>query len=163
MEIKFSSYIEVFNVAMYLEEAGIKFYEEMSKKIKKSAISKLFLQLAKDEKKHRQIFLGLRDEFSKSFADEIWTIEPLEKEYLRNLVETGVFYEVAHLPAMTVKTLNEKDVFSIGIQAEKDSILFYTTVSEKSLGSSTKEAFNKVIQEEKKHLDILNKYIKELK
>lgn len=163
MELKFSSYIEVFNVAMNLEEAGIKFYEAMSKKVRKSETRKLFLQLSKDEKKHRQIFLGLRDEFSKSFADEIWTIEPLEKEYLRNLVETGVFYEVEHLPEMTVKSLNEKDVISIGIQAEKDSILFYTTVSEKSLGSSTKEAFAKVIQEEKKHLDILNKLIKELK
>ncbi len=163
MELKFSSYIEVFNVAMNLEEAGIKFYETMSRKVKDSGTRKLFIKLAKDEKKHRQIFLGLRDEFSKSFADEIWTIEPLEKEHLRNLVETSIFYEVGHLPEMTAKTLNEKNVFSIGIQAEKDSILFYDTVSEKSLGSSTKEAFSKVIQEEKKHLDILNNYIKALK
>lgn len=71
MGIKFASYVEVFNIAMNLEEAGVKFYEEMARKVKNLKTRKLFLQLAKDERKHRQTFLELRDEFSKSFADEI--------------------------------------------------------------------------------------------
>jgi len=44
------------------------------------------------------------------------------------------------------------DVLKIGIQAEKDSILYYTQMVISSKFVEAKDAFRRLIKEEKKHL-----------
>ena len=55
------------------------------------------------------------------------------------------------------------DVLAIGIQAEKDSILFYTEMIINARYIEAKDAFRRLLKEEKKHLIDLQTQLNEYK
>ena len=153
---------EALKVAMNTEEEGLRFYEGMARKVESEDARRLFTDLADSEKEHFRTFSGLHDKISGDSSPVSWTLDEDQRQYLRGLVDTGVF---SGLPAMRGAGnggLTEREALAIGIQAEKDSILFYREAAEVSHNASGRKAFALVVEEEKKHLADLSERLRQL-
>lgn len=160
--MKYLSEDEAFKVAMNLEEEGQKFYEECSRQVRNAEAKHIFMQLAGDEKEHFDTFNKLHGEIGKTAVKPLGNDDGV-RQYLANLVRPGIFYDVKSIPRESIGALNEYEVIHIGIQAEKDSILFYTEAWQNCTHSKGKKAFKKILLEERQHLNILINRILELK
>ncbi len=161
MVIRYLNDDEAFKVAINLEREGLKFYTGVAKNTKDEKRRRVFLKLAEDEKVHLELFKKLDEESPsgpvgrpKEIDDEILT-------YLNSLIDTGVFKRAKERPR-DLKSLKDVDALQVGIQAEKDSILFYQEAHKNSVTPSGKKAFKRLIGEEKKHLIILTERLREL-
>lgn len=160
--MKYLSEKEAFDVALNLEEEGFRFYETCAAKSKNDESRHIFLQLAGDEHEHFDIFKKLQNELGVAAKQPIGNNADV-RLYLANLVRPGVFYDIKNIPGESIATLNEYEVVHIGIQAEKDSILFYTEAWHNSTNSKGKKAFKKILLEERRHLNILIERLMSLK
>lgn len=132
MIIEFLSDAEALKVAMNLEEEGLKFYGEMVDKAKSSVAKAIFSGLVEDERKHFNVFEKLRRELSGELSPTGWVQDEEVRKYLGSIIETGVFYDTSYLPEATIKALSERDALLVGVQAEKDAILFFVEASQRS-------------------------------
>ncbi len=152
--MKYLSAKEAYDVALNLEEEGVSFYESCADKSKNAESRHIFRQLASDEREHFDTFkklqseLGVRDNKPLGPNDEA-------RQYLANLVRPGIFYDLKSIPRESLAALTEYEAIHIGIQAEKDSILFYTEAWQNSANSKGKKTFKKIILEERRHLNFL--------
>jgi rubrerythrin len=161
-EMKYLSEGEAFKVAMNLEEEGISFYEACADQSKNTAARHIFRQLASDERDHFDTFNKLQSELGIPAGKPLGSDEEV-RQYLSNLVRPGIFYDIKSIPRASITALSEYEVVHIGIQTEKDSILFYTEVWNNSINSKGKKAFKKILLEERQHLNILIERLMSLK
>ncbi|MDD5131600.1 MAG: ferritin family protein [bacterium] len=160
--MKYLSEKEAFDVAMNLEEEGFLFYEECAGRSKNSETRHIFLELANDEREHFDIFKKLQGELGAA-ANKTLGNDAEVRQYLANLVKPGIFYDIKHIPRESIAALNEYEVVHLGIQTEKDSILFYTEAWHNSTNNKGKKAFKKILLEERRHLNILIERLMSLK
>ena len=152
--MKYLSEKEAYDVALNLEEEGFSFYEDCAAKSKNDESRHILLQLASDERDHFDTFKKLQGALDKSAGKPLGNNEEV-RQYLANLVRPGIFYDVKSIPHASIGSLNEYEVINIGIQAEKDSILFYTEAWHNSTNGKGKKAFKKILLEERQHLNML--------
>ncbi len=95
--------------------------------------------------------------------DDTYLFNPDISNYLSAMVETVVFPSDEKLDEILENIDNAEDALKLGIQAEKDSILFYTEMIIYSKLVEAKEAFRKLLNEEKKHLIDLQKKLQEIR
>ncbi|MDD5491054.1 MAG: ferritin family protein [bacterium] len=153
---------EAYDVAMNLEEEGIRFYEVCADRAINAESKHIFLQLAGDEREHFDTFKKLQDELGAAGDRTVGNNEEV-RLFLANLVKPGVFYDLKHIPRASITSLSEYEVVHIGIQTEKDSILFYTEAWHNSANSKSKRTFKKILLEERRHLNILIERLMSLK
>ncbi len=161
MVIKYLNDDEAFKVAINLERGGLRFYTEVYRTTKDEKTRTVFLRLAEDEKAHLELFKKLDEESPSGPVGRPKEIDDEVVAYLNSLVDTGVFKRAKErLEAM--KDLKDIDALETGVQAEKDSILFYQEAYKNSVTPSGKKVFKRLIGEEKKHLIILTERLREL-
>jgi len=154
---------EAVRVAINMEEDGLKFYTELARSVKDPKLRETLCQLAVDEEEHVRAFHRLGQSLPVEGIDCSWTDDELVIQYLRELVQPGVFGGVRNVKdtAELARSLkNESDALLIGIQAEKDAILFYSEAHRLSVNEDGKKAFLKLAEEEKQHLVTLNQRLK---
>lgn len=161
MVIRYLNDDEAFKVAINLEKDGLRFYTGAARNIKDEKTRRVFLKLAEDEKLHLELFKKLDEELPSGPAGRPKDIDDEVVAYLNSLVDTGVFKGVQKR-LEELKSLEDVDALQIGIQAEKDSILFYQEAYKNSITPSGKKAFKRLIGEEKKHLIILTERLRQL-
>jgi len=159
--IKYLSDDEALKVAMNIEKNGMKFYTKVSSIIKDQATKKVFLELLEDEKYHYKKFKELHDGLKGSKL-RVSSVDDEVSEYLDALVSTGIF-DINLITKNSFKSLTARDAILVGIQAEKESILFFTEAHKSSQNKEGKKAFSKILDEEKKHLTKLNLRLNNLK
>ncbi len=71
---------------------------------------------------------------------------------MRAMAESSIFPSDDRLREIMENVEDIQEVVKIGIQAEKDSILFYTEMIINAKFVEAKDAFRKLLKEEKKHL-----------
>jgi len=129
--------------ARQLEKEGFEVYTKSSGKTSNSRGKEMFNFLAGEEVKHYKIV----DNLIGRFGGQTKTVEEEEN------IKSGVFTETKG------GSLDEKsdnlDALNIGIQAEHKSIETYTSIHDRTDSSELKKVMKKLIQEEKKHLSIL--------
>ncbi|ABR30458.1 ferritin [Thermosipho melanesiensis] len=131
---------ELLGVALKIEGAGYSYYTKLAN-ISTGKLKELFVELANEEREHAKIF----EEILKSF-EENQTLSLNEEEigYLKAFADDIIF------PKLSIKVPQSvKEALKLAIEVEKDSIIFYTDI--KAL-IPNKEAFEKIIEEEKKHM-----------
>jgi rubrerythrin len=79
--------------------------------------------------------------------------------YLRALIDSAVFRNDDAACAMAQKAGSASEAITIGLSAEKDSILFYLNLRELVLRPQ-REAVDRVIEEEKAHVRQLSDLLK---
>jgi len=83
--------------------------------------------------------------------------------YLKYLADTGIFTKKGEARRLASEITTDVEALNIGIQAEKDSILYYTEAAKNTKYPAGKTAFEQLANEEKKHLKLLAKQLKALK
>lgn len=156
--------LEALRIAINIEKRGERFYRLAAQKMEgDSDIVDVLEDLAEQEKDHANTFQQIYNDFiqKKDDFDDLYLYEPEVDAYLRAMVETSVFPTDQEQNDILETIQSIDDVIYLGIQAEKDSILFYTEMIIHSKLPEAKAAFRKLLKEEKKHLvdlkDRLNK------
>jgi rubrerythrin len=150
--VTFFSGNELVEIALGIERNGFAFYQAMADTTKDDSARTVFTFLAKEEKKHELIFSKLGASLPTLKSPESYPGEQML--YLKSLVDSLVFQNLKQIKQGKLAA-KEIEAITIGIQAEKDSILFYTEV-ENMVKESDRPVVAQVINEEKGHLKQLS-------
>lgn len=154
---------EALKLAINTEEEGLEFYSTLAKNAKDIKVKEVFSKLASDEKDHLTLFQKAYHEITSSInateGCEDYTVDL----YLKYLIDTGIFAQKGEAKRLAMETKSDIDALKIGIQAEKDSILYYSEAARNTRHTMGKTAFERLVNEEKKHLKLLAEQIKALK
>jgi len=160
MTIEYFGDAEIFQVGMNVEKKGEAFYRNLSKMTKNPKTRRIADGLLESEKEHYALLLRLKAGLASKKNKMTVEADSEVSKYINSLIKTNIF---AAMPeSKFVKKISDKDALNIGIQAEKDSILFYTEAHSMSTNTSGKRALARLIKEEKEHLIILTHHLNEL-
>jgi rubrerythrin len=152
MSIIFSG-SELLEVALGIERNGTAFYQALAEKTKNDSARLIYEHLAAEEIKHLKTFQGMLDAVGNYQPPEGYAEE--YELYLKSLVESSVFTDVAHAQQIAARISSEAEALDIGIQAEKDSVLFYTEMKNMVKPADHQIILN-IINQERDHLNQLS-------
>jgi rubrerythrin len=158
MSIAFSA-SELINIAIGIERRGITFYDIMAKSTDDEAAREIFQNLADMEREHILIFQDMLGEADKYKLPE--TRHEEYADYLQALVDSAVFTDDAITSEMATQADSDIKAVELGINAEKDSLLFYYQMKE-IMPQPALTMINRIIGEEKSHLHQLTEIKKKL-
>ncbi|MBI5344182.1 MAG: ferritin family protein [Deltaproteobacteria bacterium] len=147
---------EVHEMAIKIEENGMRYYTDASRAAKTRKLKDLFKMLADEEGKHGKVFLELKklvpeDEKAAGF-DPYITEASL---YLRAIADTEVFTKPGEGKKLGYNAKDEKEALAVAIDMEKDSILFYYEL-QKMIREKDRKVLDALIDQEKEHLKKLS-------
>jgi rubrerythrin len=145
----FFSGSELLEIAKGIERNGMAFYQALADKTGKRDVKDIYTYLAGEEKKHLDTFQGMSDSLGQARLPETYGDEYML--YLKSLVDSAVFSDVTEAQQKAGKMSNEIEALDTGIQAEKDSILFYMEL-QNLVRERDREVVLNIVDEEKKHL-----------
>ena len=151
---------ELINIAIGIESRGISFYNTLVQTTESAAARDIFQYLADAERQHVQIFQDMLGDFGKYQPQESYAGE--YTPYFQSLVDSAVFTDDLVASQKAAKAGSDANAIDIAIRAEKDSILFYYGMREVML-QQAHSMVDKIIAEEKLHLEQLSALKKELK
>ncbi|MBI5599465.1 MAG: ferritin family protein [Deltaproteobacteria bacterium] len=143
---------EILEMAVRIEENGLRFYTDAGKASKNAKLKDLFSYLASEEKNHIKCFEDMKRLMSKETASSIF--DPYAEEaglYMQAFADSEVFKR-ADEGARLAKTIKgEKEALEYAITMEKDSILFYYEFM-RAIREKDRGVLDRLIQEERVHL-----------
>jgi len=157
------SFHNILNIALTNETLGAKFYATIAANTEDEGARNIFNKLAEEEKKHRHLFQELIEKY-KDKADN----NPLpsnKSAYFKFLAENNIFATIIEAFKKHDRDFSDiapKDALSVGIQAEKDSILLYQELFANTTDEALREAISNLLEEEKMHLLELRQQLEEM-
>jgi rubrerythrin len=146
---------EIFEMAEQIERNGSFFYREVARKTGDKAAQKTFMNLAVMEDGHLKIFQEMRKQLGNSDAEPT-SFDPDGEAalYLQAMADShGTEGKKDRLTKLTGdETIRE--VFEIAIDAEKNSIVFYTALKD-FVSVTGRNQVEDIISEELGHLAVL--------
>ncbi|MDI3473244.1 MAG: hypothetical protein PWQ48_1525 [Thermotogaceae bacterium] len=140
---------DVISLAIKLEEDGYEFYSKVSQNFQQERLKESFDFLAKQELKHAEVFRKMKNSDDKDLSNT-WD----ENEaYISTFVSSSVFPDVREL-LKNIENLKVIDLLKFAIDVEKNTLIVYYELLEKI---KDKKALKEIINEEKKHLEMLTK------
>lgn len=149
---------EIFEMAVQIEQNGVKFYRNAAEKVQNQAEKDLLLQLAEMEVDHGNTFTEMKRSLTED--EKAKTVFDPENEtllYLKALADTRVFFQ------KTIDTSSMKEILKEAIVAEKDSIVFYLGMKELVPAGKGKNRLDAIIKEEMGHIRLLSKELMSVK
>lgn len=154
---------EIFQIAIDIEENGKRFYEKAIDLVDNPDVKALLASLAQEEVEHLKRFAELKAQLPKAAAeDTIWDPEHEMNQYLQMMADMNVFRSNLDLGEVLSSVKNLEDVLRLGIQFEKDSIVFYITIQDATEEKKGREFIGQLVNEEKKHLRRLSLELRKL-
>ncbi|WZL73108.1 ferritin family protein [Clostridiaceae bacterium 35-E11] len=153
MAIENLNELEVLQIAKKIEETGYKFYKEAAAQFEDEEIKNIFEYLALEEQEHIETFQRIYERvLEKTQEQKPLIYEASVAAYLKALSETAVF-NVRELTKQRVGYVyTAKEALIMGLQAEKDSILFYEEILKHTEVEILQKTLKRLIREEIKHL-----------
>ncbi len=155
--------VEALKIAINIEEEGLEFYATLVRTTKDSKVKEVFSRLAVSEKEHINRFQKIYSEIPSSPSTAQGAEDATMDLYLKYLVDTGIFSQKGEARKLAAEIKSDREALKIGIQAEKDSILYYSEAAKSTKYDSGKKVFELLINEEKEHLKLLAEQLKALK
>ena len=153
--------LEVSQMAINMEKSGHEYYLEAAQKATGAKAKEIFLHLAGEEKKHIELFTNLYEILSETVKfDSNYLFDEITSAYFQYFVNETVFKNKEL--GKVINLDNPKEVLFEGINAEKNSILFYSEMLKAPNTAEVSNVLNIIIDEEKKHIIQLTDMIKEL-
>jgi len=154
---------EIFQIAIEIEGNGKRFYEKAMDLVDDADVKELLASLAQEEAEHLKRFTELKARLPKAATeDTIWDPENEMNRYLQMMADMHVFRSDFDVEEELSQVKNPKDVLKIGIQFEKDSIIFFLTMQDATEGEKGREFIGQLVNEEKKHLGKLSMELRKL-
>lgn len=155
------SILEVLQIAINMEMKGHEYYLDAAIKATGAKAKEIFLGLAGEEKKHIELFAHLHMLLSEiTKIDDEYVFDENIQAYFKYLSEESVFRSKEQDKMAKLDSL--KEIIYEGINAEKNSILYYSEMLKGTNNAEVKKVLNIIIDEEKKHILQLTEMIKEL-
>lgn len=145
----FFSGSELLDIALGIERNGLAFYQSLANKTKNQEAKVIYNYLAGEEKKHLTTFQGIQNTIGQYQPPESYAGEYML--YLKALVDSHVFSNTEGAQRKAERVFDEIEALDIGMEAEKDSILFYAEMQD-IVRKSDRPIVSKIINEEKAHL-----------
>jgi len=148
MSIYFSA-SELLEIAIGIERNGAAFYQALADKTQDNDIKATYNYLADQENKHLELFQGMLGSIGQYKPPEAYAEEYML--YLKSLIDNRVFADPAEAQQKAEKISDAMEAIDMGLQAEKDSILFYAEM-QNLVRESDRRVVHNVIEEEKRHV-----------
>jgi rubrerythrin len=144
---------EIIDLAIQIEENGEKVYRTAMDKISDPSLSSLLEWLADEEARHRDWFNELKNTIESSAVDPL--LEERGKSILRSVVGEQSF-SLDEADFSRIDTV--KDLLRLAIEFEQDTILFYEMIQSFVQDHEARDHLRKIIEEENRHIMLLEKY-----
>ena len=135
--------IEVFKIAQNMEQDGMDFYKKAAEWTDDENYASIFDDLVEMEAQHYKIFSDLEKKFKND-----------------DYFESGIFTDEPKNDWDSITT--EMDIFVTAKQKEEDTVKYYVWLQSIVNSPETKKILDKVIVEEKSHVEMMQNYISEL-
>ena len=148
---------EIFQIAIEIEGNGKRFYEKAMEIIDDPDAKELLAFLAQEEAGHLKRFTQLKAQLPKEATEgTLWDPDHEMNRYLQMMADMHVFRSDFDVEEKLSQVIKSEDVLKIGIQFEKDSIIFFLTMQDATEGEKGREFIGQLVNEEKKHLSKLS-------
>jgi len=156
--------LEGLRIAMDIESRGYHFYKGAYEKFADPTVKAIFKMLMEEEEVHLKTFTKYFEEIeaTKEAHETEYLFDPEISGYLTVLADSHVFPTKEEAPAVLAKISNPKDVLTLAVAAEKDSVLFYAELVECSKFEKARIIFEKLKREEQMHVVKITKQIQAL-
>lgn len=134
---------EVIQVAISMEEEGVKFYEEYAKKAEGS-LKEVMLALAEDEKRHAEVFKKMFKEIQDK-NDDSYLFNDTVVDFFGSYTKSKGFNREQQ------EITNVSDAIRIGAETEGITINYYQSLLEHASNDELKNVLERLIKEEQKH------------
>lgn len=145
---------EIIDLAIQIEENGEKVYRKAIDKVPNPSLSSLLQWLADEEAEHISWFNELREFANSTPIDP--QLEELGKNILRSVVGEQSF-SLDEADFSRIDTV--KELLRFAIEFEKDTILFYEMIQTFVQDHETLDQLKEVIEEETRHIGLLEEYL----
>ncbi len=153
---------DIVEMAVRMEENGYEFYNEgLKRKDLDEKLIKILMKLRNDEKHHKKTFLALRDKSDIFELNNEIDWDQIEF-YVNTLIGTHVFSEPDSAIKLAQNAKNSKEMLEFAIQFEKDTLLFFHTISKYVKRNKSIKAVNSIIDEEVSHVEQLTEVLNTL-
>lgn len=140
------------------EKKGSHFYATMAQLAENKTTKDMFHKLAEEELEHKRLFEKVLAPAIKN--EEFEPLDSTTGNYLATFFKVNIFPQI---PLEHSKgPLNALSALQIGIQAEKDSILLYQELYNRSKSTNVKDLLSNLLEQEKMHLVELRQQLEEL-
>ncbi len=147
---------EVFEMAIRLEQNGVRYYERAAELVEKPPLSGELRELADMERNHETVFRAMKKDFAASgVTPESYDPNETAMAYLHALVRGEVFANPEEPVEVLENSESRSEMLRTAIQREKDSIVFYLGVRDYVPTDRGKGKINDIIQEEMSHVVFL--------
>ena len=150
---------EIVEIGVQIEKNGKDFYETLIRQSKIQKAKDIYKFLAEEEKKHIATFQKMLKSIQKYEPPEAYPDEYFA--YLRALAGSCIFTERNKGSEIAKNIKDDREAINLGIEFEKDSILFYTEMK-KAVPEYDQKTIDKLIIEEQDHLQKLSELKKDL-
>jgi rubrerythrin len=155
--------VEVFAIAIQIEENGKMFYDRGREIIKDPEVQKLFEELAQEEIKHKEKFESLKSQLpSSAAAATVFDPNHELNLYLKMMADQHVFISSTATRAQLDQISDARDALKLAIEFEKDSVIFFLSMQEATEGAKGKEFIGTLVKEEQAHLRRLSVELRKL-
>ncbi|MCX7910829.1 MAG: ferritin family protein [Endomicrobia bacterium] len=138
---------EVYQIAIKIEENGVKFYSSWAKKTKDKNLKDILSALSYAEVEHKKIFEKMLKEIENYEPKEAFPEEYFQ--YLRAYAD-GIVFKIKEMSKEAKKINSIVKALEFAIEREKDSISYYQEVKN-ILPQTQHSELEKIINEERKH------------
>lgn len=144
--------LQAIETAIQIEKDGLEFYTEAAQQTANSSGKKMFQSLARDEAAHLKLFEAIRESLLKDgnwlSPEQVAAIGPKRPAHPL-IFPSSDESKAVELPERELAALRR------GIQAEEDSIAFYSEQRDKTNDPNTKSTYFYLIEQEEGHRTIL--------
>ncbi len=145
--------MEILEFAMKMERDGKAFYEQAASKAGRPELKKIFTTLAEEELRHFKIFKNLKEGMhseAKTIFDQRGQTISIAKNLFQQLTEEG---------KTTLYGDDVKAVWKEAREIEEKSEKMYREEADKETDATRKELWNKIADEEKNHIYLVDNMI----
>jgi rubrerythrin len=153
---------EVIELAVQIEKNGYQFYDEALKR--KDLTDKargLLEELRNDEIRHEATFKSFRSE-----EDYANLGDPIDWQqaasYLKSISDSHIFSKPDASIKLATSAKDEREIIDFAIQFEKDTLLFFYSISKQTTNENSRKIIDSIIDEEVSHVAKLNRIKKVL-
>lgn len=140
--------VEILKTAVRIEENGIVFYREMLKKFSDKGVQDIFIFLAAEDERHRDIFTEMLSKIEPYEMVESYPGEYMA--YLHAFADEHVFSKERTGEIMAKKLNDIREAIQFGIEVELDSINYYQEIKQ-FVPNYQKDTMDKIVEEERSH------------
>jgi len=148
--------MDIFDFALQMELDGEKYYRDLAEKVNHDDLKKVLEGLAEDEQRHYKIIQLAQSQTFNHIADSSLSSIP-------NVFSTNKDKTFVPEDDLIAKLKDEQsDVYRAALLKEEESVALYKKLQEDSKQPEAKRIFEKLMQEEEKHVEVIENIIEML-